>query len=98
MVEATDGPVVVLNGAADLGERRQHGPDGGAARLAEKGHELTRRLVGHRDVEADVVEDHGDHEVLAGDGVGDEAQRFGLGVRLPEVGDSHAVEFGPWRR
>ena len=51
-------------------------------------------MVGHRDVEADLVDHHGDHEVLACDGVRDEGQRLGLWVGLPKVGDVHPVELG----
>ena len=36
MVEAAEGPVVVLNGAPDFGQRREHRADGGATCLAEE--------------------------------------------------------------
>ena len=92
MVESADGSVVVLDGTADLGEWRQHGPDGGPTRLAEKREELLGRLIGHRNVEADLVEGHGDDEVLTSHGIGDEIQRLLFGTGLSEVGHVHPVK------
>ena len=94
VVDAADGPVVVVDRPAHLGQRGQHRTDRGPACLAQERDELRRGLVGHRDVEADLVERHGDHEVLACHGVRDEVQRLGLWIGLPKVGDVHPVELG----
>ena len=96
VVEAADGPVVVLDGAADLGNGASMGRIA-ATRLAEQGEEFGRRLVGHRHVEADLVERHRDHEVLASDGVRDEIRGplvRGRSVRGPQR-PSRRARLGP---
>ena len=92
VIESTDGSIVVVDGATDLGERRQHRLDRIAAGLAEERQQFGRRLVGHGHVQTELVELHRDDEVLTGHGIGNELQRVNLGGGLPEVRHLHAVE------
>ena len=99
MVEPADGPVVVLDGAADLGERRQHGTDGSSASSRREGSGV--RCDGWSAIATwrpDLVQNHGDDESAR------EPTESGIrssaccsGIRLPEVGDVHPVELGASR-
>ena len=64
-----------------------------AALLGEEDAELLARL-GHRDVEAVVVQADGYGHVLAGDLLGNERERFGVRLVAAQVRHGHAEEFG----
>ena len=92
MIEATDGPVVGVDGTPDLGEGRQHRSDRGAAGLAEEHQQFGRRLIGYGHMQPELVELDRNDEVLTCQGIGNEVQCVHLGRGLTEVRDLHAVE------
>ena len=94
MVEATDGPVVAVDGLPDLGEGSEHGLDRRVRRLGEQGHQLGRGLVGDGDRQSGIVDLHWDHEVLPSHGVGNEGECTRIWIVVAQIDDAQAGDLG----
>ena len=94
LVDAADGPVAAVDGPLDVVGRRQHQPDRVVARLHEERPDRDRGLVGHGNLQAVVVQPDRHGHVLAHDVLGDQGERLGVGVVVPDVDDRHVQQVG----